>query len=67
MIRHVVQTKVDVNLALDAAAGRVLTVDERRAWWIEDARYLRMLDPEEYDALVDEARTKPVNTNGSLR
>lgn len=67
MIRHVMQTKVDVNLALDAAAGRALTVDERRDWWLEDARYLRMLDAEEYDALLDEARAKPINTNGSAR
>lgn len=55
-MRGTQQTKTDVNLALDQAAGRVLTVDERREWWVTNDRFLRMLDPAQYDALMDEAR-----------
>lgn len=54
-LRHTQQTKVDVNLALDAAAGRVLNVDERAEWWGTDFRFLRMLHANAYDELMDEA------------
>jgi hypothetical protein len=50
------QTKVDVNRALDQAAGRILSLDERREWWINADRFLRMLQPHQHDPLMDEAR-----------
>lgn len=52
------QCKVEINRALDQAAGYELSIDARADWWITDSRYLRIYDgADACCALLVEARS----------